>query len=89
MYLTEIYRLADKLYEAGCDAGRKPKDYDPRDCKEWQDVVDKIVDLISDLQDIRSRVDNRLEDWRKTAPRGEMLSNGSRGLGMSDLDNFN
>ena len=59
MYLTEIYRLADKLYDAGYDAGRKPKDYDHRDCKEWQDVVDKIVDLISDLQDIQSSVDKR------------------------------
>ena len=89
MYLTEIYSLADKLYDAGYDAGRKnQKDYDHRDCKEWQDVVGRIVDLISDLQDIQASVDNRLEDWRKTTPRGEMLSNGSRGLGMSDPEAF-
>ena len=29
-----------------------------------------------------------LEDWRKTTPRGELLSNGSRGLGMSDPEAF-
>ena len=87
MYLTEIYRLADKLYDAGYDA-ECLKDYDPRGCKEWQDVVDKIVGLISDLQDVQSIVDNRLEDWRKTTPRGEMLSNGSRGLGTSDPEAF-
>ncbi len=89
MYLTEIYRLADKLYDAGYYAGRKnQKDYDHRDHKEWQDVVGRIVDLISDLQDIQASVDNRLEDWRKTTPRGQMLSNGSRGLGMSDPEAF-
>ena len=70
MYLTEIYSLADKLYEAGYNAGGRPKDYDHRDHKEWQDVVGRIVDLISDLQAIQASVDNRLEDWRKTTPRG-------------------
>lgn len=41
---TEIaYNLADELYKAGYNARNKEQGYDPRGCKEWQDVVDMLT----------------------------------------------
>lgn len=43
MNLDEAHKLADALYDAGYNAKRKGKDYDPRGTDEWQAVVDNLL----------------------------------------------
>lgn len=37
---VEVAHKADELYSAGYTDAKSGRDYDPRGCKEWQDVVD-------------------------------------------------
>jgi len=38
----DIKDAADELYGAGYNAAKLERDYDPRGCTEWQDVVDLV-----------------------------------------------
>lgn len=46
--------LADALFTAGYIAAEKRKDYDPRNCDEWQAVVDMVK---------TSSIDSERIDW--------------------------
>lgn len=39
----KMWDLADRLYTAGYDASRKGRDYDPRGCKEWAEIVGALT----------------------------------------------
>jgi hypothetical protein len=45
MTVEHAMQLADLLYRAGYDARHKERDYDPRGCDAWQDVVDALTAL--------------------------------------------
>ena len=43
MTVEHAMQLADLLYSAGYDARHKERDYDPRGCGAWQDVVEALT----------------------------------------------
>lgn len=48
MTVEHAMQLADLLYSAGYDARNKERDYDPRGCGAWQDVVEALTALSVD-----------------------------------------
>jgi hypothetical protein len=60
MTAEQAMQLADALYSAAYDARKKERDFDPRGCKEWQEVVDALTaprvpdELRSVVADIRA-----------------------------------
>lgn len=43
MTVEHAMQLADLLYRAGYDARHNERDYDPRGCGAWQDVVEALT----------------------------------------------